>query len=126
MPNGVNYVAPHNILANMPKFCGLPAENALDHVKSFIAICITQNEHHVGVDSYRMRVFPLTLIDKAKTWLNHLPPNSIHSWDALQAKFFEKFFPQSKRLEIENQILLFRQRDDEELDEAWYRFTSLL
>lgn len=110
IPPGVPFSMPHGLIANLPKFCGLPHENALSHVKAVVELCVTQNEHNVGKDAYRMRVFPLTLIDRAKGWLNQLPPETIHSWEALQTKFFEKYFPINKRLAIEAQINAFQQQ----------------
>ena len=117
---------PHGLIANLPKFCGLPHENALSHVKAVVELCVTQNEHNVGKDAYRMRVFPLTLIDRAKGLLNQLPPKTIHSWEALQTKFFEKYFPINKRLAIEAQINAFQQQETEEFEDTWDRFTHLL
>jgi len=88
IPAGVNYVAPTSLLAHIPKFCGLPVENALHHIKSFAQLCVTQNEHVVGQDAYRLRVFPLTLAGQATNWLDSLAPNSIITWTELQTKFF--------------------------------------
>ena len=35
----------------------------------------------------------LSLIDKAKTWLQNLRPGSIRAWDEMQQQFLKKFFP---------------------------------
>ena len=77
----LNFQVPHGVIANLPKFSGYPHENAIAHVKSVLELCVTQNEQTVGIDTYRMRVFPLTLIDGEKGWLNQMPPNSVRSWE---------------------------------------------
>ena len=73
-----------------------------------------------------MRVFPLTLIDGAEGWLNLLPPNSIFDWQTLHTKFLEKFFPVSKRLEIEEKIQSFAQQERESYETCWERFNTIL
>ena len=80
LPAGVNFNTPHGFLANLPNFCGLPSENALLHIKSFLTLCATHNEQIIGIDAYRLRVFPLTLLDRATTWLDQLPTYSVHTW----------------------------------------------
>ena len=41
----------------------------------------------------RLKLFPFTLKDKAKIWLNSLSPRSIQTWTDLKAEFLKKFFP---------------------------------
>ena len=122
----MNFQVPHGLIANLPKLNGYPHENAIAHVKSVLELCLTQNEQTVGIDTHRMRVFPLTLVDGAKGWLNQMPPNSVRSWEELQDKFFEKYFPVHKRLEIEAKIHNFQQFETEDYEDCWDRFTRLL
>ncbi len=126
IPNGVHNIVPHGLFSNLPKFHGLLKENALNHIRAFTTICETQNEHTVGIDAYRMRLFPLTLAGRAHTWLTHLPARSINSWEELQVKFFEQFFPVHERQILETEIITFRQEKDEQIDMAWDRFNHLL
>ncbi|CAL8993275.1 unnamed protein product [Prunus brigantina] len=73
-----------------------------------------------------MRVFPYTLKDKAKYWLNSLKPGSLTTWGAIQRKFLEKYFSTQKTDMLRDKILLFAQQDDESFCEAWERFNGLL
>ncbi|CAL8112262.1 unnamed protein product [Prunus armeniaca] len=73
-----------------------------------------------------MRVFPYTLKDKAKYWLNSLKPGSLTTWGAIQKKFLEKYFSTQKTDMLRDKILLFAQQDDESFCEAWERFNGLL
>ncbi|MCI41680.1 retrotransposon gag protein, partial [Trifolium medium] len=47
-------------------------------------------------DAFRLRLFPYSLRDRAKSWLNSLEPNSIATWNALAEKFLAKYFPPVK------------------------------
>ena len=58
-------------------------------------------------DAIRLRLLPFTLKDKAKVWLNSLPANSIHEWNALARKFRSKYFPPAKTIRLRNDITNF-------------------
>jgi hypothetical protein len=44
------------------------------------------------MNTIRLKLFPFSLKDKAKTWLQNLRPVSIHVWDEMQQQFLKKFF----------------------------------
>ena len=73
----------------------------------------------------RLRLFPLSLGDRAKHWLNNQPPDSITSWNDLVQKFLTKFFPTVKIAQLMQEINTFRQFEGENLAEAWDRFHEL-
>ena len=68
----------HNI-----QFHGLPSENPNAHLTSFIEVCDTIKYNGVTKESLRLRLFPLSLSDRAKHWLTGQPPDSIISWNDL-------------------------------------------
>ena len=70
-------------------------------------------------------MFPFSLKDKAKAWLNSLAPSSITSWDQLNYKFLSKFFPMSKTNALRREIADFTQKDDEQFYVCWERFKDL-
>ena len=74
----------------------------------------------------RLRLFPLSLGDRAKHWLTSQPPDSITSWNDLVQKFLTKFFPLAKITQLVQGINTFRQMERENLAEAWKRFHELL
>ncbi|KAL5560290.1 hypothetical protein UlMin_036501 [Ulmus minor] len=80
----------------------------------------------VADDAFQLRLFPYSLKDRAKVWLNSLEPNSVTSWNGLAEKFLTKYFPPTKNARMRNDITSFRQTDDESLFEAWERFKDLL
>ena len=76
----------------LPTFHGMENENPYTHIREFEKVCSTFKEGVTNMDLMRLKVFPLTLKDKAKIWLNSLRPRSIRNWAELQAEFLKKFF----------------------------------
>ena len=74
----------------------------------------------------RLRLFPLSLSDKAKHWLTSELPDSITSWNDLVHKFMTKFFPPLKIAQLVQEINTFRQLEGENLAEAWDIFHEML
>ena len=83
-------------------------------------------QNGVSDDAIRLRLFPFTLKDKAKSWLNSLPSGSITTWDQLASSFLNKYFPPSKTMKLRNDITNFVQDSGETLYEAWERFIDYL
>ena len=73
-----------------------------------------------------LKLFPYSLQDRARAWLNLLPPSSISTWQELVERFLVKYFSLSKNAKLRNEITTFQQLDDESLYEAWERFKELL
>ena len=71
------------IINLLPNFYGLKREDLYMHVKDFLDICSTFKFQNFTDDSIRLRLFPFSLKDKAKAWLNSLPAKVITSWDIL-------------------------------------------
>ncbi|KAL0453492.1 UNVERIFIED_CONTAM: hypothetical protein Slati_1327300 [Sesamum latifolium] len=87
----------------------------------------TSQQTHIGSnDAVRLRIFPLSLCDTAKDWLQSLPAGSITTWAALTQKFLTKYFPPAKTAKMLNDITSFVQLDRESLYDAWERFKSML
>ncbi|KAL6345448.1 hypothetical protein AAG906_017165 [Vitis piasezkii] len=85
-------IRPH-IVPLLPNFHGMESENPYAHIKEFEEVCNTFREGGASIDLMRLKLFPFTLKDKAKIWLNSLRPRSIRNWVDLQAEFLKKFFP---------------------------------
>ncbi|KAL4271413.1 hypothetical protein GQ457_13G016290 [Hibiscus cannabinus] len=80
-----------NMLSTLGQFGGIPNENARQHLKSFLEICNALKIHGVSNDVLKLKLFPYSLRDKAKTWLNNLQPGSLQSWTQLCRSFLAKF-----------------------------------
>ncbi|KAL4324488.1 hypothetical protein GQ457_11G026610 [Hibiscus cannabinus] len=114
-----------NMLNTLGQFGGTPNENARQHVKSFLEICNSFKIHGVSNDVLKLKLFPYSLWDKAKTWLNNLHPGSLQSWTQLCRCFLAKFSYTNMTDHLRNQITSFRQEDDEAMLEAWERYRDL-
>ena len=101
-------------------------ENPNAHLTSFIEVYDTVKYNGVIEEALRLRLFPLSLSDRAKHWLTSQPPDSITSWNDLVQKFLTKFFPPAKIAQLVQEINTFRQFEGENLAEAWKRFHELL
>ncbi|KAL0408093.1 UNVERIFIED_CONTAM: hypothetical protein Sradi_1743700 [Sesamum radiatum] len=114
------------IIRSSVQFSGLPDEDPNKHLVNFLEICDTFRFNGVSSDAIRLRIFPFSLCDTAKDWLQSLPAGSITTWAALTQKFLAKYFPPAKTAKMLNEITSFVQLDRESLYEAWERFKSML
>ena len=107
-------------------FHGLPSEYLYMHLTNFIEVCDTIKYNRVTKEVFKLRLFPLSLGDRAKHWLTSQPPDSITSWNDVVQKFLTKFFLLAKIAQLVQEINTFRQLEGENLVEAWERFYVLL
>ncbi|KAF7835900.1 uncharacterized protein G2W53_010759 [Senna tora] len=108
------------------QFGGSPVEDPNNHILNFLEICDTFKHNGVSDDAIRLRLFPFSLRDKAKVWLQSLPEGSITTWEELAQQFLTKYFPPGKTAKMRNDITSFVLLNNESLYEAWERFKDLL
>ena len=98
------------MVQNSVQFGGMTNDDPNEHLMSFIEICETFKFNGVSDDAVRLRLFPFTLRDKARSWL--------HTWNDLAQKFLAKFFPLVRTAKLRNDISTFEQQHGESLYEA--------
>ncbi|KAK8971598.1 hypothetical protein V6N11_005051 [Hibiscus sabdariffa] len=79
----------------------------------------------VSNDVLKLKLFPYSLRDKAKEWLNNLPPGSFQSWIEIWRSFLAKFSYNNLTDKLCSEITSFRQEDDEAMNETWERYRDL-
>nr|GEW84423.1 reverse transcriptase domain-containing protein [Tanacetum cinerariifolium] len=76
-------------------------------------------------DALRLYLFTHSLTHLATAWFDHLPRNSINTFEQMAKMFLGKYFPPSMVTKLRNEITNFRQHPDESLFEAWERGTFM-
>ncbi|RVW86038.1 Retrovirus-related Pol polyprotein from transposon 297 [Vitis vinifera] len=104
----------------------MESENPYTHIKEFEDVCNTFQEGGASIDLMRLKLFPFTLKDKAKIWLNSLSPRSIRTWTDLQAEFLKKFFPTHRTNGLKRQISNFSAKENEKFYECWERYMEAI
>ena len=72
------------IVQLLPTFHGMESENPYAHIKECEEVCNTFREGGASINVMMLKLFPLTLKDKAKVWLNSLRLRSIRTLTDLQ------------------------------------------
>jgi hypothetical protein len=68
---------------------------------------------NVVEDQNKLRLFAFTLSGRVKDMLLSIPSGTIQTWDELELKFLERFFPMSKYWEKKHEITNFKQGENE-------------
>jgi len=83
-PDASHFNFKSGIIQLLPSFHCLDLENPYLHLREFEEVCNTYNDLNCSMNTIRLKLFPFSLKDKAKTWLQNLRPGSIRVWDEMQ------------------------------------------
>ncbi|XP_061336907.1 uncharacterized protein LOC133283987 [Gastrolobium bilobum] len=114
------------MLQTIGQYNGMPSEDPHLHLKNFMDVADSFKIQGVTTDAIKLKLFPYSLANRAKTWLSTLASNSMRRWEDLAEKFLVKFFPPVKAAQLRSEITSFQQREGESLYESWDRFKELL
>jgi hypothetical protein len=106
-------------------FYGKVLEDANAHLQHFLEICSTFTIRGVTQDAVRLRLFPFSLLGKAKQWF-YSNKEAMSTWEKCSNAFLVKFFPLSKTNALWNKISTFQQLTDETIAEAWERLQDYI
>nr|GEV11081.1 reverse transcriptase domain-containing protein [Tanacetum cinerariifolium] len=107
---------------NSFQFHGLPGDDANKHLDKFLHVTQSIKVNGVTDDALRLYLFPHSLTYRATDWFDHLPKNSINTFEQMAKMFLRKYFPPSMVTKLRNEITNFLQRPNESLFEAWERY----
>lgn len=124
--NAHTFTIKPGMLPSLPTFHGMESESPYLHVKEFEEMVGTMVDGPRREDIARLKLFPFSLKDRAKIWLNSLRSNSIISWGSMQEEFFKKFFPMNKTASLKKLIYNFQEKEEESFYACWERYKDLL
>ena len=107
------------------QFCRKAHEDASAHLQHFLEICSTFTIKGVTQDAKLLRLFPFSLLGKAKQWF-YANKDRNTTWDNWSTAFLPKFFPIGKTNALRGTISSFQQQHDEYVPEAWERFQDYI
>ncbi|KAK0585748.1 hypothetical protein LWI29_033483 [Acer saccharum] len=110
----------------LPVFRGEPDEDSLQFMKEYYDAVTTICLRELTEDQLRMRCFPYCMKDEAKKWLLALPAGSLITWEAVETKFFLRYYPAWKTREIRGNIAAFEEEPGKAFHETWDLYKSLL
>jgi len=103
----------------VPHYRDIVTEDPYLHIQDLFDLCKMQNIHGLNAEGIRLILFPFSLKDNAKLWLNSLTAWSIHSWEKLAIKLVKKLFPSQRTRQLRRKIQTFQQKDGDLFFEAW-------
>ncbi|CAM8937395.1 unnamed protein product [Rhodiola kirilowii] len=68
----------------------------MQEIVSFHGICQTLRPYEATVENFKLKAFHFSLTDAAHAWFLSLPSGSIRTWDQMQKKFLDKYYPTAK------------------------------
>ncbi|CAM8974829.1 unnamed protein product [Rhodiola kirilowii] len=113
------------VVHHMPKFSGRQGESATAHLQRLHGICQNLKPYGVDVADFKLKAFYFSLIDAANDWFLSLPSGSITTWDQMQRRFLNKYYPAGRAMQVRRQLQNLRQGPNETIYEYVEKFNAL-
>ena len=89
-------------------FCGKASEDTNASLQNFLEVSSIINPKGTTMDNIRLRLFPFSLLGKAKSWF-YTYKEGFDTWDPCSNAFLVKYFPVGKTNALRNRISNFEQ-----------------
>nr|GEX33736.1 reverse transcriptase domain-containing protein [Tanacetum cinerariifolium] len=125
----MNFGLKNHVIQQVHNSCqihSLSGDDTNKHLDKFLHVTQSIKVNGVTDDALRLYLFPHSLTHHATSWFDHLPRNSINTFEQMAKMFLGKYFPPFMVTKLRNEITNFRQRPDESLFEAWERYKLLI
>ena len=96
-------------------FSGEGDENPYSHLQEFEQTCACLRIAGMSDKTLRWKLFPFFLTGRAKYWYSQPVGSMQGDWETLCSKFCLCFFPTSKVVSLQKEVLNFRQLEEESL-----------
>ena len=101
------------------QFSRHPSEDPNEHMGRFMRMENTVKLNGVRPEVIKLQLFPSSLRDVAATWFESLPILLVNNWEELVEAYMSRFFPHALTSERRGEIIVFKQGEDESLNNAW-------
>jgi len=91
-------------LVSTNQFTGLEHEDPYTHLSTFYELTATMIFEDQDKEVAYMRLFPFSLVGKAKDWLKSHPNQSLTRWSDVEEKILQRFFPPSRFIKARSEI----------------------
>ncbi|GJV89752.1 MAK10-like protein [Tanacetum coccineum] len=82
------------------------------HLKDFLKLVDSLDLDVANRERTRLYLFQFSFRDQAINWIERLPTGFISTWEDLTTRFLAHFFPPGRTAKLQNDILMFQQRQD--------------
>ncbi|CAM8979322.1 unnamed protein product [Rhodiola kirilowii] len=113
------------VIHNLPKFSGRQGESATAHLQRLHGICHNLKPCGVELEDFKLKAFYFSLTDAATNWFLSLPSGSIQTWDQMQRKFLNKYYPVGRAMQVRRQLQDLRQGPNETMYAYVEKFNAL-
>ncbi|GKC28861.1 reverse transcriptase domain-containing protein [Tanacetum coccineum] len=115
----------HLTLVKGNQFDGRTKTDPHKHIHEFLEIYDMFKYKNTKNEAIRLMMFPISLTEEAKTWLDELNEGTIETWDKLRTAFISHFFPPTLFDRLLGEIRAFSQHENESLTDAWLRMKEI-
>ena len=106
------------MIVHASPFYGNANKDAITHLQQFLELLTTFVIKGVLQDAIQLRLFPFSLLRRAKQWF-YANKSAVNTWDNCTKAFLAKSFPTNKTNALRGRISSFQQVSNDTIPEAW-------